>query len=352
MPVLENVTVVEIGQVISAPFAGVILASLGADVLKIERPEAEDRSSLAYQSYNHDKRTLTLDFTRVEDCTMLYGILATTDILIHNLRPGVAETFQLDSTRLCSRFKQLIYCELSAFGQHGPLRSAPGYEAMIQACSGLSSINGKPDDSPVRLGISACDLGTGMWAVIGALGMLERQRRTGLGGVVGCSLLETALSWEAQHVDMWQNLGRIPPRHASGHANVVPYEQFEASDGLFLVCCANDRLFAKLAIELGQPDWVDSPRFATNAARVQNKDVLLPVLTAIFRVLPRSTWLERLQRAGVPSAPIHAIPEAMNDPQVTATGMTQAVPGTNLTLMGLPISFDGTRPSIRWAAPS
>jgi crotonobetainyl-CoA:carnitine CoA-transferase CaiB-like acyl-CoA transferase len=361
---LSGLTVVELGQVLAGPFAGAILSDLGAEVIKIERPEVGDDArqmgpafrggdSLAFQVFNRGKQSVVIDLKTAEGLAALEAIVARADILVHNLRPGVPESLGLDGPALCARHPRLIYCGMSAFGHAGPLATRPGYEPLMQAWSGLSSINGEPDGPPIRSGASICDQGTGMWIVIGALSLLHRRTLTGRGGIVQGSLAETALAWLAQKGDAWANEGVLPERHASGHPSFVPYEAFDASDGPFLICAGNDRLFAKLAQALGHPGWADDPRFRTNRDRLASKAALLAPLREVLRTRSRADWLAALEAAGVPCAPIHTVPEALSQPQVAALGLVQAVPGGDgMTLTGLPLSFDGARPSIRGPAPA
>jgi crotonobetainyl-CoA:carnitine CoA-transferase CaiB-like acyl-CoA transferase len=203
----------------------------------------------------------------------------------------------------------------------------------------------------MRMGVAVCDQGTGMWIVIGALVALQRRHATGKGCIVTASLLETALVWTAQRGDAWTNEGRMPPKHRSGHPALVPYEAFDAADGPFIICCGNDRLFAKLARELGEPGWSEDARFATNRARLANKERLTALMAGILRARPRAEWIERLESVGVPAAPINTLPEALAEPQVRALGLLQDVPGEDYRLTGSALSFDGARPPIRSAAP-
>ena len=190
-----------------------------------------------------------------------------------------------------------------------------------------------------------------MWAVIGALSLLQQRHRTGRGGLVQASLLETALVWNAQRADAFALTGEMPPRHASGHPSLVPYEAFDAADGPLLICCGNDRLFAKLAQELGQAHWSADPRFATNRARLANKAALFEQLCPLLRAGPRDRWIERFEAVGVPCSPILTVPEVLRQPQVQAMGLSQPVAGDDFALTGLPLSFDGVRPAIRRGAP-
>jgi len=359
---LAGLTVVELGQVLAGPFAGAIFADLGAEVIKIERPEVgddarqmgppfRDGDSLAFQVFNRGKQSVVIDLKTPEGLAALDAIVARADILVHNLRPGVPESLGLDGATLCARHPRLVYCGMSAFGHVGPLAQRPGYEPLLQAWSGLSSINGEPGGPPIRSGASICDQGTGMWIVIGALSLLHRRTLTGRGGIVQGSLAETALAWIAQKSDAFANEGKLPERHASGHPSFVPYEAFDGADGPFLLCVGNDRLFVKFAQVLDRSDWPSDPRFRSNRDRLVNKAELLAQIRAVLGTRPRADWMAALEAAGVPCAPIHSVPEALAQPQVAALGIVQAVPGTDFALTGLPLSFDGERPAIRGAAP-
>jgi formyl-CoA transferase len=203
----------------------------------------------------------------------------------------------------------------------------------------------------MRAGSSLCDQGSGMWAVIGALSLLQRRHVTGQGGVVSTSLLEAAMVWNGQKTDALNNEDRLPERHRSGHPGFVPYEAFQAADGPLLICCGNDRLFSKLAEELGRLDWLADERFKTNRDRLQNKSALLEQLSDHLRDKTRAYWLEKFEAAGVPCAPIHSLPEAIAHPQVQALGIIQTVPGENFKLTGLPLVIDGHRPQLKGPAP-
>ncbi|MCA3414162.1 MAG: CoA transferase [Roseomonas sp.] len=360
--VLSGVRVVELGQVLAGPFAGAIFADLGADVIKVEKPDGGDDArrmgpdfrhgdALNFHEFNRGKKSVTLDLKSPEGVEALHGLLRDADIMLHNLRPGAAEALGIGPQAVTARHPHLIYCEMSAFGHIGPERLRPGYEPLLQAFGGLSSITGEPDGPPVRMGASVVDQGTGLWTVLGALAMLERRHRTGQGGVVNTSLFETALLWAGQKISAYVNMGKLPERHASGHPNLTPYEAFDAADGPVLVCCGNDRLFAKFAAELGHAEWASDERFATNRARLKHKALLLPMIAALMRITPRAEWLERLARIGVPCAPVNSIPEVLAEPQTHALGMVQPVPGEDFSLVAMPLSFNGERPRMAGPAP-
>jgi crotonobetainyl-CoA:carnitine CoA-transferase CaiB-like acyl-CoA transferase len=360
--ILAGIRVIEVGQVLAGPYAGAILADLGADVIKVERHDGGDDArhmgpafrhddALTFHIYNRGKKSVALDLNSPSGKTAFDRLVATADIMLHNLRPGVPEKLGIDGPTLCARYPRLVYCEISAFGHTGPMADRPGFEPLIQAYSGLCAINGGPDDPPMRAGPSVCDQGTGMWTVLGALAMLQKRQRTGVGGIVSASLLETALMWCGQKVDALVNTGAMPPRHRMGHPGLVPYEAFEAADGPFMICAGNDRLFAKLAEVLGRPDWIADPRYAGNRGRLINKDALFAEMAPILAARPRAEWIRVLDEAGVPATQIHSIEEAQAQPQVKALGMAVPVPGEDFSLTGLPLSFDGERPGFAHGAP-
>ncbi len=360
--VLDGVRVLELGQVLAGPFAGAIFADLGAEVIKLERVEGGDDArqmgpafrhgdALIFQIFNRGKQSVALDLKSAEGRAAFERLAADADVFIHNLRPGVPAALGIDGPALCARHPRLIYCEISAFGSTGPMALRPGYEPLVQAFSGLSSTNGGPDDPPMRSGASVCDQGSGMWAVIGALALLQRRHQTGRGGIVQTSLLETALVWNGQKADTYVNEGRLPMRDRSGHPGFVPYEAFETQNGPLLICCGNDRLFVKLAVALGRNDWVDNPHFATNRARLAHKADLLAELVPLLKTRSRAEWMDCFEAAGVPCAPVHSVPEALAHPQVQALGILAPVPGEDFSLTALPLVLDGQRPALRCRAP-
>jgi formyl-CoA transferase len=359
---LSGVKVVEIGQVLSGPFAGAILSDLGAEVIKIEKPQGGDDArqmgvafrhgdALNFHEFNRGKKSVALDLKSVEGMAALHALLDEADILVHNMRPGVPEALGLEPYATCERHPRLIYCNMGAFGHLGPLKDRPGYEPLLQAFGGLSAITGEPDGPPVRMGASVVDQGTGMWTVVGALAALQQRHATGRGCVVNTSLFETAFLWAGQKIGAYVNQGKLPERHASGHPGFVPYEAFDASDAPMLVCCGNDRLYAKFAKELGHPEWLDDPRFRTNRDRLNHKAECLALVRDAMKTRTRAEWLDRLVAAGVPCAPINTIPELLEEPQAAAIGMLVTPPGEDFRVVALPVSFDGERPLPRGGAP-
>ena len=358
---LAGVKVVELGQNLAGPFGTQILGDLGADVIKVERPTGDDArawgapvtddTTTMYQSLNRNKKSVTLNLKADEDMARMMALIGDADIFLHNMRPGSLKSLGLDAQTVRGQFPKLIYCDIGAFGHIGPLAGQPGYEPLMQAYGGLISINGHPDGPMARIAVSLIDLGTGMWSVIGALAALHHRHQSGEGCTVNTSLYETALTWGNYHMAEYQVTGKVPPRQASGHPAVVPYQAFEASDGLFMILAGNDRLFAKLAPVLGHPEWADDPRYKTNPERVKHRDELIDAVTNIAAKDTRDHWVEKLRAVGVPSAPVQTMPEVLATPQTAGLDIMQNVPGTDLNLVGLPMSFDGQRPAMRTAPP-
>jgi crotonobetainyl-CoA:carnitine CoA-transferase CaiB-like acyl-CoA transferase len=358
---LTGITVVEIAQNLAGPMAGEILAHLGADVVKVERPEGDDARawgppfhkgvSPGFLAVNANKRSITLDLKDQRAVAWLTDFIGRADVLVQNLRPGSLEALGLGSEALLARHPRLVYCSVWAFGRSGPLRLKPGYEPMVQAFSGLMMMNGDEGGPPTRIGTSVLDYGTGMWTAIGALAGLVQRQRTGRGCVVDASLFETGLAWLKGHFASYRISGEVPERHRTGSHRVVPFEGFETKTGPIIIAAGNERLFAKLAAALGHPEWAKDPRFGSNSARVANKADLVAAIARIMLTRSKGEWIDVLEAAGVPCAPINTLPEAVTEPQAAATGMIQAVPGDDCELVGLPLSFDGMRPGIRMAPP-
>ena len=359
---LEGVRVVEIAQNLAGPIAAEILAHMGADVIKVERPEGDDArrwgppfhkgTSPGYLAVNANKRSISVDLKDRAAVERLLPLIGEADVLVQNLKPGSLEALGLGPDELMKRFPRLIYCSIWAFGRTGPMKLKPGYEPMVQAFSGLMMMNGDENGPPTRIGTSILDFGSGMWAAMGILAGLVRRKETGRGCVVDASLYETGLAWLKGHYASYRASGQVPERHRTGSNRVVPFQAFETKTGPLIVAAGNDRLFAKLAGALGHPEWPRDPRFVTNAARVEHRDALLTEVEKIFATRAKGEWIDLLEAEGVPCAPIHSLPEAVAHEQAEALGMIQPVPGDDFSLMALPLSFDGARPSIRRAPPA
>ena len=359
---LEGIRVVEVAQNLAGPYCGEILAHLGADVIKVERPDGGDDTrgwgppfldgdGSSFHAVNLGKRSVALDLKSAAGIAHLRQLLEGADVLVQNLRPGSMEAMGLDGAALMRSYPRLIYCSLRAFGRAGPLKDQPGFDPMVQAFSGLMLMSGEPGGPPVRIGTQLLDHGTGMWAAIGVLAALLRRSATGAGGLVDASLFETALGWWTIHYASYALSGEVPPRHPTGSAKLIVFQGFEAANGPIVIAAGNDRLFAKLSIALGRPEWASDPRFARNAGRYEHRDEILPEVARIVATRSKGEWIDALDAAGVPCAPVNSLPEALAEPQTEAVGLLQPVPGLDLRLIGLPLELDGARPPIRGRAP-
>ena len=359
---LEGIKVVEIAQALAGPFAGEILAHLGADVVKVERPEGDEARSWGppftlgggptFHAVNMNKRSIVLDLKDPEAVAWLKGFIAQADVLVQNLRPGVIEELGLGSDAMLALNPRLVFCSLWAFGGSGPRRLRPGYEPMVQAFAGLFSVNGGDEDPPSRFGAPVLDLGTGMWAAIGVLAALHQRARTGRGGVVDTSLFETALGWLSGHIAGFRFTGDLPSRERTGSRRLVPFQGFQTKNGTVIIAAGNDRLFAKLGAALGHPEWATDPRFVTNAERRSHREELIMEMERVLTTRTKGEWIDILEEAGVPCAPIQNLREMLAEPQTEALGILQGVPDLGLDLMTLPVSFDGHRPPVRRRAPT
>ncbi len=361
---LSGIVVVEIGHSVAAPYAGMILGELGAEIIKVENPKGGDAcrgwgppftegTATAFHAFNRAKRGITIDLGDPAEVDRLRALIRDrADVLIHNLKHGTLGRYGLSADVLRAEKPGLVYCNLGAFGATGPLRDRPGYDPMMQAYGGLMSLLGEDGRPPVRVGVSIIDIATGMWSVIGILAALQERQRTGRGGVVDTSLYETTLAWMTLPISAYLANGEIPTRHGSGIEQIVPYQAFETADGFMMVAAGNDNLFRRLCAALGRPGLAEDPRFRTNSDRVVNRGSLIPILEDIFAAAPVDAWAAKLDAAGIPNSPIQSLDKVVGDAQTVALGIIQQGPGSPaLSLVGLPLSFDGARPPFAKPAP-
>jgi len=361
---LSGLTVIEIGHSVAAPYAGMILGELGAQVIKVENPKGGDPcrgwgppftgdTATTFHAFNRAKRGITIDLADPPQVEKLRALIRDrADVLIHNLKYGTLDRYGLSAEVLTAEKPSLIWCNLGAFGATGPLRDLPGYDPMMQAYGGLMSLLGEDGRPPVRVGVSIIDIATGMWSVIGILAALQERQRTGRGGIVDTSLYETTLAWMTLPISAYLANGEIPTRHGSGIEQIVPYQAFETADGFMMVAAGNDNLFRRLCAAIERPGLAEEARFRTNAERVVNRGELVPILTDIFRTAPMAVWAERLDMAGIPNSPIQTLDKVVSDAQTAALGIIQQWAGTpELSLVGMPLSFDGVRPTFAKTAP-
>ena len=361
---LEGVRVIEVGQALAGPLAGVLLADMGADVIKIEKPEGGDDAriwgppfgpdgvtSLYFEGQNRNKRSVVLDLKSAADVETLNRLCETADILIQNLRPGVVDEIGIGPEAMLKRHPRLIYCSIWAFGYQGPMRLKPGFDPLLQAYGGMMSVTGRPEDPPTFCGASINDKATGMFCTIGALAALRQRDRTGKGCLVDTSLFDSAVHWVEGQVNAYLVDGVTPKRHGTGGAAIVPYQVFDTADHPLCLAPGNDRLWARCARALGHPEWATDEKFATSAQRVRNRTELLPQIAAAMRTRPRAEWVKILEEAGVPCSPVNDIGELVATEQFAASELVQQLPEGGPRVLGIPITFDRVRPQSARPAP-
>ena len=359
---LAGIRVVEIGSSVAAPYAAWILAGLGADVIKVERPLGgddarqwgrmfPDGTSSYFHALNRDKRGITVDMSNAEERDWLRTFCKTeVDVVLQNMRPGGVDKYGLDGASLTAANPRLIYCNMGAFGNAGPLKHRAGYDPLMQAYGGIMGITGEEGRPPIRVGTSIIDMGTGLWSAVGILAALKHRDDSGKGCIVDASLYETAVAWMTNSVASTAVDGRNPERQGSGARGMAPYQAYACSDGHLVVAAPNDGLFVKLANALGHPEWPADPRFDSNQSRYANLVELNALIEPIMAAQSRAHWQEVLEAAGIPIAPVQQVLEMMSDPQTQALGILQSL-GGGVPLMGMPLSFDGQRPPLTRYAP-
>ncbi|HXG17069.1 MAG TPA: CaiB/BaiF CoA-transferase family protein [Calidithermus sp.] len=362
---LHGVRVLDLSRVLAGPFCAMLLADLGADVIKVEDPGAGDESrtwpphkdgeSAAFLVINRNKRGITLDLKQPEGVEVLTRLAQRADVLIENFRTGTMEAFGLGWERLAALNPRLIYCSISAFGRTGPRRDGAGYEALMQAFSGIMSITGEPDGPPVRCGVSFLDLTTGILCAFGIVNALLDRQRTGLGQRVDGSLLETAVGLLNYHAEGYLLTGQVPRALGSSHPSLSPYRTFRCRDGQWVfIAGANDRLWQRLAAALGLGWMATDPRFAVNVERVRHRRELERHLEEAIARYDREPLLKLLEEAGVPATPVNTVDQVMNDPQTAARGMVERVVHPRLgeiPVIGTPVKFSRLQPGVRAPAP-
>ena len=354
---LEGTRVLDVTTSIAGPYCAQILAALGADVVKVERPDTGDDGrawgppfwageGAMFLSANAGKRSLALSLRDPRGREALLRLADRADVFLQSLRPGLAKELGLGPEALRARNRRLVYCSVGAYGRSGPLSREPGYDALMQAAGGLISVTGEAGRPGVRVGTSTIDQGTGAWAAIGVLTALLDRERTGEGSVVDVSLYETAIGYLAYHLVGYLADGTVPRGDGTRFPMVAPYEVLPTRDGVLMVAAGNDRLFRALCVVVGVPDLVDDPRFETNADRVANRDALATLLAKRLATDDTAAWHERLTAAGVPAAPVADVRAVAKSPQTEALGILQRLDHSRidgLTLPALPLSFDGER---------
>src|SRR5256712_10393291 len=361
---LEGIRVVDCSRVLAGPYCGMLLSDLGADVIKIEDtgsgdesrtwPPHKDGESAAYLVINRNKRDLTLDLKAPEGAAVLRKLVASADVLIENFRTGTMESFGLGYDTLSAINPGLIYCSVSAFGRTGPRKDGAGYEALMQAFSGIMSITGEPNGPPVRAGVSFLDLTTGIFSALGICNALLDRAETGLGQRVDGSLLETAVTLLNYHAEGFLLTGNVPKALGSSHPSLAPYRNFRCRDGQWVfIAGANDRFWQRLVAALDIASLRDD-KFATNLGRVRHRDELEAAVSDAISKYDREPLLKLLEEGGAPATPVNTVEQVMSDPQTAAREMIERVLHPKLgeiPVIGTPTKYSRKRPGARRPAP-
>ena len=362
---LDGIRVLDLSRVIAGPWCGALLGDFGADVIKVEDTDAGDESrtwpprkdgeTAAYLLFNRNKRGMTLDLKSPEGVEVIKALVRKSDVLVENFRTGTMESFGLGYDVLAEINPRLIYCSVSAFGRTGPRKDSPGYEALMQAFSGIMSITGEPGGPPVRSAVSFLDLTTGILCALGVTAAVHQRDRTGLGQRVDGSLLDTAIALLAYHAEGYLLAGLVPKALGSGHPSLSPYRNFKCRDGQWIfIAAANDRFWGKLTRALDLEAMAADPRFMKNGDRVAHRAELEAMLEKIIGEYDREPLLKRLEEADVPATPVNTVDQVMNDPQTIARGMIERVVHPTLgeiPVVGTPLKFSRMNPGVRRAAP-
>jgi crotonobetainyl-CoA:carnitine CoA-transferase CaiB-like acyl-CoA transferase len=345
---LGHIRVLDLSRVLAGPWCSQNLADLGADVIKIERPglgddtrawgppyardaQGHDTSEAAYYlSANRGKRSVTVDIASAEGQALVRELARHSDVVLENFKVGHLKRYGLDYAALQAIKPDLVYCSITGFGQDGPYAHRAGYDFLIQGMGGLMSVTGERDDlpggGPQKAGVALTDLMTGMYATVAVLAALTHRDRTGEGQHIDMALLDTQVAMLANVASNYLNSGKPPRRWGNAHANIVPYQTFACADGHLIVATGNDGQYQKFVEAGGRPDLAADPRFATNPLRVQNRDVLVPILAGMVRTKKRNEWIDLLEARGVPCGPINDIGEVFENPQVKARGVAIELP--------------------------
>ena len=373
---LNGVRVLDLSRVLAGPWCTQTLADLGADVIKVERPGSGDdtrgwgppflkdeagqdtQEAAYYLGANRNKRSICIDIAKPEGQQLIHHLLAQSDVLVENFKVGDLARYGLDYASLSARYPRLVFCSITGFGQTGPYKDRAGYDYAIQGLGGLMSVTGERDDlpggGPQKVGVAVADLFTGLYATVAVLAALRHRDQTGQGQFIDMALLDTQLAMLANLGANYMVTGTAPGRMGNAHANIVPYQVFETSDGHLILAVGNDGQFAKFAELAGHAEWATDPRFSSNAARVRHRELLVAQIAAVLKTRPREAWLAELEAAKVPGGPINNLAQAFADPQAQHRAMTVPMPhpfNPDLRLVASPLKFSQTPVAYRHAPP-
>lgn len=364
---LDGLRVLDLSRVMSGPYASMLLADYGADVVKIEEPDKGDETrtwyppqidgdAAYYLSANRNKRSVTLNLSSNEGLEIFYKLAVKSDVILENFRPGVAKKLRVDYDNVSKINDGIIYCSISGFGQTGPYKNLPGYDLVVFAMGGIMSFTGEEGRSPVRVNVPIADMGAGVFAVTGILAALNYRERSGRGQYIDVSMHDVQISYLTHQAMNYVATGKNPERAGSMHANLAPYQAFQSSDSHFVLAIGNDKLWGDFCRKIGKPEWAEDSRFRTNPDRLRNRSELISLLEDLFSKNTSAYWINLAREAGVPVAPILEVSQALSDPHVIAREMVEQVTnpktGKKVKLLGTPVKFSETKTSIRSFPPA
>ncbi len=373
---LSHITVLDLSRILAGPWAGQVLADLGADVIKIEKPgtgddtrgwgppflrdaQGNDSADAAYYlCANRNKKSITVDFTTPEGQSIVRDLARKSDVVLENFKVGGLAAYGLDYTALRTINPGLIYCSITGFGQTGPYAPRAGYDLLVQAMGGLMSITGRQDDEPgagpQKAGVAVTDILSGLYATIGILAALAHRERTGIGQHIDVGLLDVQVACLANQAMNYLVSGSAPQRHGNAHPNLVPYQDFPTSDGYMIIAVGNDAQFARLCVVMGLAELAGDPNFHTNKSRVVNRRELIETLSAVTVTQTTAHWVAALEVIGVPAGPINSLDAVFDDPQVRARAMQIELPhpvAGSVSLVANPLRLSETPVTYRTAPP-
>jgi crotonobetainyl-CoA:carnitine CoA-transferase CaiB-like acyl-CoA transferase len=364
---LKGIRVFDLTRVLAGPTCVQMLADLGADVVKIERPGAGDdtrgfappympgtKESAYFVGVNRNKRSVTLDIAKPEGQEIALKLIAQSDVLVENFKVGALAKYGLGYEQLRARFPRLIYCSITGFGQTGPYAARPGYDSLIQAMGGVMSLTGEPEGLPQKVGIPVADLFAGLYGCIGVLAALRHRDATGQGQQIDIGMLDTHVAWLANQGMNYLATGENPARLGNQHPNIVPYQVFPTQDGHIVLSVGNDPTFKRFCDAFDLSWMLEDPRFATNAARVQNRQLVTDTLTPIMQRQPTKWWVERLEALSIGCGPINKLSEVFADPQVVARGVVREMAhgsGETVKVIANPVRLSETPAEYRLPPP-
>ena len=363
--VLSGITVLDLTRVLSGPYCTMMLADMGARVIKVEHPRGGDDTrawgppfvhdeSAYFLGVNRNKESVTLDFKKPAGRRVLDTLIARADVFIENFRPGTLERQGLDYASLSSRFPRLIYCSISGYGHTGPRSAESGYDAVVQAESGVMSITGPPDGAGSRFGLPIADLATGMFAAQGTLLALLARAQTGRGQHVDISMLDSMAALLTYQASAYFATGAMPPRMGNAHLSIVPYDTFQTRDGVIMLAVGNDDQWRRFCEIAGLCELATDERFATNPRRVIHRDALQPILERVIRTRDRADWIARCRETGVPCGDVRDIAATLSDPQLDARDMIATMrhpKAGKIRVVGNPVRLSDTPPRVTAPPP-